>query len=167
MSWTIFKVIEICFPDGMQIFFLIQNLFQDADKLVLGYMLVFAFAFQFWDNFFFKEAILNIFFLFWWKGFCLRQPYAEQDELCRAANMAFHCWDSQVTRAPWNVDAEYTRSLCIGMCCVQFTITLKSARASSFTRYLYCTIKLVPSICCHSTNLSLLGRPTQELCRKA
>ena len=33
-------------------------------------------------------------------GLRLRQPDAEQDELCGAANMAFHCWDSQVTRAP-------------------------------------------------------------------
>ena len=46
-----------------------------------------------------KRSYSWYFSFFWWKGFCLRQPDAEQDELCGAANMAFHCWDSQVTRA--------------------------------------------------------------------
>ena len=53
-------MIEICLLDEMQIF-VIQNLFQDADKLVLGYMLVFAFAFQLWVDFAPKEAIPDIF----------------------------------------------------------------------------------------------------------
>ena len=53
-------MIEICLLDEMQIF-VIQNLFQDADKLVLGYMLVFAFAFQLLVDFVPKEAFLDIF----------------------------------------------------------------------------------------------------------
>ena len=53
--------LKSAFRTECRCFFFIQNLFQDADKLVLGYMLVFAFAFQFWDNFFLKKPILILF----------------------------------------------------------------------------------------------------------
>ena len=97
-------------------FLLSKIFFRMLTSLFLAICWYLLLLFQFWDNFVSKEAILDM-FPFLMKRFLSTSTWCWARWIVWSSEYGFPLlgFSGDQSRAPWNVDAEYMRSLRIGM----------------------------------------------------